>query len=161
MFDKLTIQNLKQIIDDIDYNKIYLEIGWQIELIIKLRQKLGNDYDIIPEALEKTSVKKELDVSVMKSNKRKYAIELKLPQHNAFNRRWPQAIRDITFLEELISAHEYERGFFVFLTPIKRYWKEKEISSYSINWIDVKNSNKELKYFIIEVVKHRNHQKTL
>ena len=51
-------QNLIRLIENLDYNNISLEIAWQIEIIIQLRQILGKDYTVLPEIpLEKTDGK--------------------------------------------------------------------------------------------------------
>ena len=56
-------QNLSRLIENLDYNNISLEIAWQIEIIIQLRQILGKDYTVLPEIpLEKKDIKKEIDI---------------------------------------------------------------------------------------------------
>lgn len=154
------MSDFKQILDNIirslDYTEINLEIGWQIELIIKLREKLENRYKVIPEKFEPTDTKKELDIAITENGKSKYAIELKMPQHNAFKKRWENAKTDISFLKSLLLK-EYEFGYLIFLTPNECFWKEKEICSYPIEWKKI-GMNGELKYFIIELIKNPIHQ---
>ena len=67
-----SLLEIKDKFEDID-----LEIGLQIELIIKLREKLEKEgYKIIPEqSLDKKYIKKEIDI-VIEKGKKKYAIEL-------------------------------------------------------------------------------------
>ena len=108
------------------FNDIDLEIGLQIELIIKLREKLEKEgYKVIPEkSLEKKDIKKEIDIVIEKENtKEKYAIELKMPPNKAMPKRMSQAIVDIKFLETLIEQHSFNGGFFIMLTNNHCFWK--------------------------------------
>ncbi len=162
------MKDFKQILEDtvqtLDYTDIHLEIGWQIELVIKLRQKLGSKYKIIPENKENTNIKKELDIAVFENDKHKYAIELKMPQNNAFNRRWPNAEKDIDFLIELTTRNKnpYKRGYLIFLTPNQCFQKQNNIHSHEIQWrkLNIRNSEK-WKFFILEVINHPVHPDNL
>ena len=118
-------QNLSRLIENLDYNNISLEIAWQIEIIIQLRQILGKDYTVLPEIpLEKKDIKKEIDIVVENTKtKEKTAIELKMPLHGAHPRRMSQAIVDIAFLENLKKRHGYSKGFFIMITNDAGFWQ--------------------------------------
>ncbi|MBE6452043.1 MAG: hypothetical protein E7012_00945 [Alphaproteobacteria bacterium] len=129
------MSNIKEIIEASlleikdKFKDIDLEIGLQIELIIKLRKKLEKDgYKIIPEkSLAKKDIKREIDIAIEKeSTKEKYAIELKMPPNKAMPKRMSQAIVDIKFLEKLVEAHGFNGGFFIMLTNNHCFWEGNE-----------------------------------
>ena len=125
----IKLETLEKIIKEIDYTNIQLEIAWQIELIIKLREKLGIDYQVIPEeslGQKGKCIKKEIDISIKKNNEPLCAIELKMPRNKAYPRRMSEAIKDIVFLEGLLEKHDYKQGFFIFLTDNRGFWEGKE-----------------------------------
>ena len=144
----INIKEIRQIIKDIDYSNINLEIAWQIELIIKLREKLDKSYKVIPEkSLDKKDIKKEIDIAIYKNNNPQIAIELKMPQNGAYPRRMSQAIIDIEFLEKLVEKYNYQKGYFIFLTNDKNslFWTSKnEGQCQSLEVYDYFRNNKEL-----------------
>lgn len=126
------MSNIKEIIEASlleikdKFKDIDLEIGLQIELIIKLRKKLEKDgYKIIPEKnLTEKDIKKEIDIVIEnEKTKEKYAIELKMPPNKAMPKRMSQAIFDIKFLEKLVEAHGFNGGFFIMLTNNHCFWE--------------------------------------
>lgn len=129
------MSNIKEIIEASlleikdKFKDIDLEIGLQIELIIKLREKLEKDgYKIIPEKnLTEKDIKKEIDIVIEnEKTKEKYAIELKMPPNKAMPKRMSQAIVDIKFLEKLVEAHGFNGGFFIMLTNNHCFWEGNE-----------------------------------
>ena len=129
------MSNIKEIIEASlleikdKFKDIDLEIGLQIELIIKLRKKLEKDgYKIIPEKnLTEKDIKKEIDIVIEnEKTKEKYAIELKMPPNKAMPKRMSQAIVDIKFLEKLVKAHGFNGGFFIMLTNNHCFWEGNE-----------------------------------
>jgi len=119
----INVKEVQQIVKDIDYSNINSEIAWQIELIIKLREKLDKSYNVIPEkSLKSKDIKKEIDIAIHENNNPKIAIELKMPQNGAYPYLMSQAIIDIEFLEKLVEEYNYQKGYFIFLTNNKPFW---------------------------------------
>ena len=83
--NNINLDFINEAVKNINYNDVNLEIAWQIELIIWLRQKLGTDYRVLPEMpLAQKDIKKEIDIVIENiTTHQKSAIELKMPLKSA------------------------------------------------------------------------------
>lgn len=125
-------KDLEDTVESINYDDINLEIAWQIELIIRLRQNLGENYKVLPEvSLPQKNIKKEIDIVIEdKTTKEKVAIELKMPLKGAYPKQMSEAIVDIAFLESLKNTSEntsrYSKCFFIMMTNDSVFWKGRK-----------------------------------
>ena len=126
--NNINLDFINEAVKNINYNDVNLEIAWQIELIIWLRQKLGTDYRVLPEMpLAQKDIKKEIDIVIENiTTHQKSAIELKMPLKSAYPRRMSQAIIDIAFLENLKKSHSYSKCFFIMMTNNSGFWSGRE-----------------------------------
>ncbi len=126
------LDHIKKVVKSINYDDINLEIAWQIELIIGLRQKLGKNYKVSPEvSIPQKDIKKEIDIVIEdKTTKERVAIELKMPLKGAYPKQMSDAIVDIAFLEKLKKNSEntsyYSKCFFIMMTNDSIFWNGRK-----------------------------------
>lgn len=122
------LDHIKKVVKSINYDDINLEIAWQIELIIGLRQKLGKNYKVSPEvSIPPKDIKKEIDIVIEdKTTKERVAIELKMPLKGAYPKQMSDAIVDIAFLEKLKKTSYYSKCFFIMMTNDSIFWNGRK-----------------------------------
>ena len=126
-------KDLEDTVESINYDDINLEIAWQIELIIGLRQKLGKNYKVSPEvSIPQKDIKKEIDIVIEdKTTKERVAIELKMPLKGAYPKQMSDAIVDIAFLEKLKKTSYYSKCFFIMMTNDSIFWDGRKKMEYT------------------------------
>ena len=140
------LDHIKKVVKSINYDDINLEIAWQIELIIGLRQKLGKNYKVSPEvSIPQKDIKKEIDIVIEdKTTKERVAIELKMPLKGAYPKQMSDAIVDIAFLEKLKKTSYYSKCFFIMMTNDSIFWNgRKKDGIYKYFRIQENKENKE------------------
>lgn len=121
---------IERCITELPEEYLYNEAGLQHELGYFLRKsgeniKFEYNIDLVLDNIR--LIKKEMDLYIERNNDEKICIEIKFPTKGAYPRRMAQSIFDIFFLQQLLD-HGFNQAYFLFISPLERFFEGKEES---------------------------------
>jgi hypothetical protein len=127
----MTTEKIDEMLNDIQFDKFYVEATFQYKLLLRLAKLADIDEDnLFPERnIERYGLKsedflkKEIDIVIENQDNKHIAMELKMPMNGQYPEQMYKFVEDIKFLEELKDKGNFSQCFFIVVTYKKGFWE--------------------------------------